>query len=326
MVSKRHLIFILIISLFILVPSTGLSCEEEKNLEETTPPDRMGLSSTLVPDTDFDLYVYIKQESPTVVFKDVIGTPFDIEVVSMSIWGIATEETYALSGGLEFTSTAEATDMYSQVESVTDIWTSLSQETIYFAHGSGNVVNTFTSTISSNIFKYYDDEDAMAELAYFPDSSTTILTGIAIVKPSPTLVNVIVRNTTSDTAALLNVIFNTANLQIITTGLYSQHQINVSAIMENPELTNILASQVGILTSAKSALPGLVVGPIVKTALENTGYEEIIEGEFSVYKGYLALGLDNDIPVFFRVEDNRLFAAVSLQESYARLLINNIIK
>jgi hypothetical protein len=77
--------------------------------------------------------------------------------------------------------------------------------------------------------------------------------------------------------------------------------------------------------SLRFTWPGLVVGPIVQTALENAGYEKTVESEFTFYKGHLALGLEEDIPIFFRVEDNRLFVAVSLQESYARLLISNII-
>jgi hypothetical protein len=321
--GKRHIIFVILVILLasvLVVPG----CREEES--EVPPPDRMGLSSTLVPDTDFDVYVYIKQQSPTPVLKDIIGAQADVNVVSMSVWGIAAGETYMLSGGLTFTNSTEAADIQGRILEKADIWTYLSQETIYFVHGSGHAVDAFKSAISADNLKYYDDKDALVELGLFPDSAAMKLIGVAVARPTPTLVGVIVRNTPSDVSEILDILLKRANLKIVTAGLYSQRQVDISAIAADPELANILEAEVGILASAVSELPGLVVGPIVKVALETAGYEETVQDGITMYSGYLELGLDEAVPVFFRVEDNRLFVAVSLQESYARLLISNVLE
>jgi hypothetical protein len=311
--------------ILMIVSISSLGCEEEEP-EEANPTGRMELSSTLVPDIDLDMYVYIRQDNPTAVLKDIINVPIDINVVSMAVWGVDNEENYAFGGGLEFTSLIESGEMHGKISGTTDIWTSLSHEMIYFTHGSGAAVDTLKSAISAKNFKYFDNEIALAEMSLFPDSDSMNLVGLAVARPGPILIDVIVRNTTPDISELLEVLIHTANLQIVTAGIYSQNQIDVSTIIANPELTNILVSQVGILASAKSEWLGVLVGPIMRQVLGTAGYEYTELDECTVYKSYLDLGLAQDIPVLFRIEDNRLYVAVSLQDSYATLLITNIAK
>lgn len=324
-VNLRKIAFIMLIIVLVVIPAIGLGCQEEEPEPTETPlSSNMSLASTLVPDMDFDIYVYISQDGPTPVLKDIIGSTFDISVDSLSVWGIAAEESYALSGGLKFTSPAEAADIHGRISEQTGIWTLLLQETIYFTHGSGAPVDNFKSTISGNRFRNYDNEEAMSELALYPDNEAMQLIGVAVASPSPVLVRVIAKHAVPEASGLLDLLLETANLNVVTAGLYSQQQIDVAAIVENPQLANILALETGILASIKSDWPGLLVEPIVRAALENAGYTETVLGELTVYQGYLELGIGMSIPVFFRVEDNRLYAAVSLQESYAEVLISNV--
>ena len=324
-IDKRRSVILFLAIIITVVTAFFPGCEEREEPEETTAQARMELSATLVPDTKLDIYVYISQEEPTVVPKDIIGAPFDVNVESLAVWGVDSEATYTLSGSLEFLDSSEAAEVHGQILSMSGIWTSLSKEKIYFVHGSGTGFDDMKSIIAADDFTFYNDEIALAELDLFPDTNTMKLIGLAVAKPGPALLDIIVKNTEPDVSELLKVLLDTANLQIITAGLYSQSQIDVSDIIANPGLTNILTSQAGILASAKSEWLGILVEPVIRKVLKAAGYEEIVQVDgTTIYRSYLDLGLGYDVPTFFRVEDNRIFVAVALQESYANILINNI--
>lgn len=325
MTTIRTTIITLLVVL-ISMPIFTLGCQEEE-LPPTpveTPVQGIALSSTLVPNTDFDVYVYVKQPEPTVVLQDMLGTPFDISVDSLALWGIATEETFALSGGLTLATAREAAELHSQIPEQSEVWTSLSDVTIYFVYGTGAAEAAFKTAISSNDFKYYDNQQALYELSLFPDGGETRMAGVAIVEPSETVVKLLAKYAAPDASDLMEVLLKTANLQVLTAGIYSAKQVDIAEIAKNMELTSILELDVGILASAKSAWPGLVVNPIVSKALEAAGYTKVALGELIIYKGYLDLGDDKTVPVMFRVKDNRLFTAVSGNQSYAETLLINL--
>ena len=79
-----------------------------------------------------------------------------------------------------------------------------------------------------------------------------------------------------------------------------------------------------MLALIKSRLPGFVVSPIVKNILENAGYIETTIGELTLYKGSLGVDNGNGIPIFIRIEGNRIYATISGQESYAQTIISNV--
>ena len=191
-IRTRSTIFILLIIMLVAIPITGAGCQEK----EETPPSPtadIALSSTLVPNTDFNVYIYLQQDNPTLVLGDIIGTPFDLTVDSLALWGIATEDTFTFSGGLTLDSSVDAANIHDQISGQDKIWTSLSGHTIYFVQGSGVASDTLKSAISTNDFKYYDDEEALTELSLFPDGGTTKLTAVAITRPSKTLVKLIAK-------------------------------------------------------------------------------------------------------------------------------------
>ena len=322
-VRTRSTVLIILVIMLVAMPVIGVGCQEEK-VEPPSAVPGMELSSTLVPNTDFDLYVYIKQENPTTVPKDIIGTPFDVAVESLALWGMPTEDSFTFGGALKMANSADAANLYGQIPSQGQIWTSLSNHTIYFVQGSGVVADTFKSVISENDFKYYNDQPALLEVSLFPDGGTTKLAAVAICKPSQTLVKLIAKKAAPEVSGLLEALLTTASLRVVTAGLYAPQPVDITKMAKDTELISILESDVGILASIKSGLPSVVVSTIVGKALESTGYVKAKLGELTIYKGYLDTGSGKTIPIMLRVKDNRMFAAISGEESYAETLITNL--
>jgi len=324
MINKENAILFIFIFILFIIPVIGAGCEEEEvEIPTTAPPSRMGLSSTLVPDTDFDVYVYVKQDNPTPILKDILGTPFDVSVDSLALWGVTTEDSYAFAGGLAFTSPNNAADVHEQVPVHGNIWTSLSNHMIYFVHGSGTTEDALKSTISNGNFKNYDNELVLSELLVLPEGEETKLIAVAAAVPHQALANLLAKYTVPEASSLLNILMTTANVEVITAGFYSQRQINVAEIAKDIKLSNILASEMGILVSVKSAWPEIIVSSIVSAALESAGYEKTYLGDLEIYRGNLTLDNADALPLLFRIVDNRLFVAVSIRESYAQKLISS---
>ncbi|MFC2020814.1 hypothetical protein ACFLU1_03360 [Chloroflexota bacterium] len=322
LINNKLIVTVLLLFL-ISTPLITVGCQEEV----TQPPPtstHSDLSTTLVPNIDLDMYVYVKQDNPTTVPKDLVDTPLDVVGESLALWGIPTEDSIILGGGLTFVSAADAVKIHAQISGQANIWTKLSERTIYFVQGSGIVAETMKAAISKNDFKYYDDENALQEVALLPDSGTTKLAAIGIVIPSGKLTELIANNINPDYSGMVNTLLTQARLQVITVGLYAPQQIDVAEITQRIERGSIWESDLGILALIKSGLPGFVVSPIIKNILDDAGYVETTIGELTLYKGSLDVGNGKDIPILIRVDGNRIYATVSGKESYVRTIITNV--
>jgi len=309
-----------LLSFLVFASIIVVGCQEEVTQPIATST-RSDISTTLVPDIDLDMYVYVKQDDPTTVPKSLIGTSLDMVAESLALWGIPTEDAFILGGGLTFVSAADAAKTHAQISGQAEIWTKLSDRTIYFVQGSGTVAETMKAAISKNNFKQYDDQNALLEVALLPDSGTTKLAAIGIVIPSETLTELIAKNIDPAYSGMVNTLLTQARLQVVTVGLYAPQQIDVAGVMQKIERGSNWEADLGILALIKSGLPGFVVSPIVKSILDNAGYVETTIGELTLYKGFLDVGNGKDIPILIRVEGNRIYATVSGQESYARTII-----
>jgi len=321
----RHSVFIILLIMLATMPLAATGCEEEI----IPPPAQLPgaeLSSTLVPnmDMDIDIYVYAKQEKPTTVPKDIIGMPSDVTVESLALWGVPTENNLIFGGGLTFTGTTDPAEIQAQIPGQAATWTSLADRNIYFVQGSGAVADTLKSAISQNDFRNYDDQAALTEVALLPDEDTTKLAAVGIVKPSQELRQLITKNITPEYASMIDLLLTWGNLQVIVAGLYAPQQIEVAEIAQGIEQGSIWEMNVGILASIKSVLPGFVVSPIVDNFIDNFGYAETSLGDIKVYKSSIYTDNGKAIPILIRVEGNRIFAAISGQESYAETLITSI--
>ncbi|MFC2067355.1 hypothetical protein ACFLUO_10000 [Chloroflexota bacterium] len=322
-ILTRLTISIILLILIVTIPIIGVGCEEEE-IQAPSPLPGIALSSTLVPNTDFDVYIYVKQENPTIVPKEFIGATADIAAESLSLWGIPTEDSFTFGGGLTLATSSDAANIHSQILSQGNIWTSLSNLTIYFVQGSEYAADTLKSVISTNDFKNYDDQKALLEVSMFPNSGTTKLVAIAIAKPSKTILKLIARKVTPKTSELLDALLPVAKLEVITAGLYAPQQIDIAEIAKDTRLTSILESDVGILASVKSGLHSALFSTIVDKALDSAGYVKTTLGELTIYKGSLDAGNGKLVPILLRVEGNRIFAAISGTESYVETLITSV--
>jgi hypothetical protein len=295
--------------------------------EETTPPpssgEPTGLASTMVPDTDFDVYVYAKQAAPTVIPGEVVGAQQDITVDSLALWGVAGDDAFSFGGGIAFTGPDEPAMVEKQIEDEKGLWTKISDLTLYFVREAGQVTVPLEQAIQDNDFVPYDDDTALYEVSLLPDGGTTVRAAVAVMKPSGALVSLAAEKVAPESSALLKVLVATANPQVITAGLYSSEQLDIAALSrEGP--AEILDRDIGLVFSLKSGWPGVVVGPIFGEALESAGYVKTPLGDLTVYKGYVDVGEGARAPIYFRVRDNRVFAAVSGQDSYAQALITGL--
>ena len=321
---QNNKLFVMVF-LFLIIPTFIIAAGCQKEVTQPPPTSiHSDLSTTLVPNIDLDIYVYAKQDNPTTVPKSLVSTSLDLVAESIALWGIPTEDTFILGGGLTFTRAADAAQIHAQISGQAEIWTKLSDRTIYFVQGSGTTAETMKAAISKNNFKQYDDQNALPEVALLPDGGTTKLAAIGIVIPSETLTELIANNITPEYSGMANTLLAQARLQVVTVGLYAPQQIDVAEIVQEIEGNSIWEADLGILALIKSGLPGFVVSPIVKSILDKAGYVETTVGELALYKGYLDTDNGEAIPILVSIEGNRIYITLSGQEPYARKLITNV--
>ncbi len=306
----------ILVTLAVVIPA---GCKTEK----PPTPSGIDLSKTLVPNVDLDAYIYVKQDKPTRIPGKAIGASANANVESMALWGIAKEGGFAVAGALTFTSAADASKIRDQVPSQAGVWTAVSDRTVYFVRGSGPAEDSLKTPISKNDFKYYQDKDILAELALFPNGGNTKPAAVVIVKPNKSLVTLLANHTDRQTSDLMNALMSYAQVQSVIAALYAPAPIDVADLAQRLERGNIWESEVGVLASVKSGLPGALVGPIATTYLGNAGYTTTTVGALTLYKGSLNAG-GKSIPVMLSVEGNRIYTTASGKESYARTLLTGI--
>jgi len=317
----------LFLALLVLLAITSVlivGCRGEEAQPTTTKPTYNKLTATLVPNINLDLYVYIGQDNPTMVPKEIIGSPFDLIAESLSLWGLAIEEGFTLGGKLTLTNANDAAQIFTQIPSQSKIWASVKDNHVYFVGGSGVAAEALKTPITKNDFKYYDDQEALAEVMLLPDGGTAKLVAVAVARPSQSLLKVIAKNIAPEASNTINTLQRWARLQIITAGLYTPQYLDITEILQGIEQGTIWESNLGILVSVKSELPGFLVSPIAGRFLDNAGFPKLNLGELTIYQGILDIGNGKTVPVLLRIEGSRIFISISGQKSYAEELITSI--
>ncbi len=317
---SRYLIAISLIIILVLIPVVEMGCAGPKGSGTLANE----LATTLVPDVNLDIYLYIHQGSPTLVPKNLIGASNDISVDSLAIWGILQSNNYSVGGALAFTNATDASYIYSQLPQLKDLWTKLSSNTIYLVQGSGGPAESLISAISNNNFKQYDDNQALAEVSLMPDGSTTKPTAIAIIKPTQAAVNLLKQYLDANTMSTIDSIYTWAKPQVIVIGLYSSQPIDVADMGQRMSNNTIWDTDLGVVASGISSFPGFVVSPIAGKYLDNTGYPKATVGNLTVYKASLYGDNGKIIPILINVDGNHVFATASGKESYADTLMTSI--
>jgi len=306
------------------VSVVGLGCEEEEGQRFTSPLSDE-LSSTLVPNTELDIYIHVEQDETTTLPADVIDMPFDVVAESLAIWGVPEEDGLVFGGSLVLASADQASQLYDEIRSEVDLWSKLSDNNIFFVEDSGIVTEKLKTIISENDFKYYDDEKSLQVVALLPNGESTEVAAIAIAEPSKAVVGRITEYADVELSALTNLGLRVARLEIVVAGLYSPHQIDVADIERLAELdSSVWESTLGLLIIAKFGFPGFIVQPIVKRFLSQYEFSETTLGELTLYKRFFDADGDKDISVLIRIEGSYVFIAISGQESYTQTLITSV--
>lgn len=298
-------------------------CAQQKP-EPTKVSSGIDLSATLVPNMDLDAYAYVKQDNPTKIPKEIIGVPSDLSVESLAIWGVVKDDDFTVGAGLRMGSAAEAAYVLAQIPPQAKTWTSTSGNTLYVVYGAGAAAEQLKTAISKNDFKYYNDQAALQEAALLPNASPAKLAAVAVVKPNKAMVNLLAKYSDSRLSSMMDSLVRWGRVQAIAIGLCAPQQIDVADMVQKLALGTIWDSDLGIVASAKSSLPGFVVTPAASKFLENAGFAKASVGTLSVYKGSVNAANIKTVPVIISLKGSRIFATSSGKESYAATLITSV--
>ena len=282
------------------------------------------LAATLVPDVNLDVYIYIKQLTGTTVPKSLIGLSIDIQIDSLAIWGVISNDIYSVAGELNFSNASEAGNLFSQLPQQRDIWTKLVGSSIYVVQGSGGPAESLKTAINNNKFKPYDDSNALAQVASMPYSSSIKPEAICIVKPNQAAIDILKQYVDTKTVNTVQNIYTWAKPKIIVIGLYSPEAIDIADLDREINNKTLSDTDLCVVASANSVFPGFIVSPIVTRLLKNEGLTKIIFGDLTEYQASINIGNGQSIPVLLNVAGNRVFATVSGNEPYAQTLMSNI--
>jgi hypothetical protein len=281
------------------------------------------LAATLVPDVNLDVYIYIKQLTCTTVPRSLIGLAIDIQIDSLAIWGVISNDTYSVGGILNFPNASEAGNLFSQLPQQSDIWTKLIGSSIYVVQGSGVPTESLKKAINNNKFKPYDDSNALGQVAAMPYSSSIKPVAICIVRPSQAAIDILKQYVDTKTVNTVQSIYTWAKPQIIVVGLYPEI-VDIADVEREIKNKTLSDTDLCVVASANSVLPGFIVSPIATRLLKNEGLTKIIFGDLTEYQASINIGNGQSIPALLNVAGNRVFATVSGNEPYAQTLMSNI--
>ncbi len=319
-------LLIISLALLTLLSILGLGCRREMEQISTASSSNRFLA-LLVPDTELYLYVYARQERPTIIPAEMANMPYDIAVESLAVWGLPGEEDLVFGTGLTFTSADAASEVYSMIALREDDWKTLQGDKIYIVRGSGTAVESLKTAILNNDFKYYDDATVLEAVTILPRGGRTKLVAIVVAKPDQQLINFTMTNVVMRDLERYIRILKLSNANVIIGGLYSPHRINIGKAADVLETGNgISALDIGVLVLIKSGLPGFVLEPVVKNLLTDRGFIETRLGEFTVYKGFWNAPNGSSVPALIRIDSSYIFAAMSGKEAYAETLITSLYK
>lgn len=307
--------------LLLALPVAGAGCDRGA---PAPSPAAGALARTLVPDLPLDIYLYLKQEQPTLLPAGTLGLPADLSVVSLAVWGVAQEDDFGYGYGLTLSSTQQASEVYQRAASGLEGWTRLAGNIIYFVPGSGAVAQSLRRAIEADDFKPYDDAEGLEAAAALPATGGKIAV-LALAKPSPQLVGVLTRDVDEGGRGLIELVLRLVNLKVVAASLYAPGQIDVAGLIADFEAGGITADRdLGVLAMVRSGLPGLAVKPAVAKILDEQGFQRTGAGGANLYRRSWATGAGGNTYVIVRVEGNRVFIAVSGRESYAETLISAV--
>jgi hypothetical protein len=317
---SRYILTIIIISILLTIPLAGAGCATNTNSGVIAT----NLTANMVPDVNLDLYLYGDQGSPTSLPKNWFNATSDIQVNSLALWGVVNGDTYGIAGALMFANASDASNVYSSLSSKRNIWSKLSDRTIYAVQGSGGPAESLKNAIANNKFKPYDDTQALGETAVMPIGELSRPLAIGIIKPSQDAINLVKKYINPDTALTLDNIYKWAKPRTILFGLYATQPLNIPDVVQRFSNNTIWDMDLGVIASVDSAFPGFIVSPIASHLLDQQGYSQKSLGSLNVYKTTIDAKNGKTIPVLINVSGNHIFVTASVKEAFAETLMTEI--
>lgn len=285
----------------------------------------LAIASTLVPDMHLDVYAFIRQPQPTQLPDDLLDLPTSFSVVSLAMWAVAADNTFTWGGALTMVSTAQAAQAVADVPADAGVWTKQAGAVVYFVDEvSTTAAAAMKSAISNGQLVPYSFQPGIDALSFYPDGGTEIALGSAVAVPGGALIKLITAGATEETRALVTTLTKSSGLQVLSAGLYAAAPVDIRTIAQHPTLDSILSLDAGVLVSVKSSWPGIIISMLAGNAISGAGYEKVKLGNIEVYRGTLDAGGGVRVPVVIRIIGNRIFAAISGQQSYAEALIEGL--
>jgi len=274
---------------------------------------------------NLDIYVYIKQDRPTNLPSEIIDTPVDIDIDSLAIWGVSTEDDFAFGGAIILSEASQAAKVHSLIQAGKDTWTRLSGNIIYLVQGSSTAAESLKRAITSNDFKYYDDEKGLRAVSTLPDGGTTRLAGVAVARPSKPLIDFLARASDTEGLEMVNTIVSIGRLDVVAAGLYAPGQIDVKRLARMIDSGGDISTlDLGILVSVQSGLPGFIVEPAIKKLLTESEFaERSLDGLILYHRSFDSEG-GGAVTALVRIDGNRVYGVISGSQSYAKTLITSI--
>ncbi len=312
---------IIALALCLALAMTGASCMMVGR--PATPPAPSELDTTMVPNTPLDVYLYARQEKPTLFPADRLGIKKDVNVVSVAVWGAETGDDFAIGIAAALSDENDASRLYDEIKLTSEGWKKLSGRTIYMVQGNNGAGQALKTAINNNDFKKYDDTECLNIAGTLPGGDGPRPLAIALAKPGKALLNYVNREKTVDPTSL-DLMLKVVDLKAVGVGLYSPHPLDVATLVKAAEKRDIRAIDLGVVLAARSGRPGVLVGPTVKKYLTENGFQEKSLGELHLLEGELDAGNGQKLTVFVRTDNDYVFAATAGKDAYAEDLIKSI--
>ena len=163
----------------------------------------------------------------------------------------------------------------------------------------------------------------MDQVSAMPYSDSIKPVAICIVRPSQASIDILKQYVDLKTVNTVQSIYTWAKPQVIVVGLYPEI-VDIADVEREIKNKTLSDTDLCVVASANSVLPGFIVSPIATRLLRNEGLTKIIFGNLTEYQTSINIGNSQSIPALLNVAGNRVFATVSGNESYAQTLMSNI--
>lgn len=349
-------LLIAMLPLLMAVPVTSMGCQGA----QLPSPSPLGEPpSTLVSDIHPDVYILARQDSPTRIPAWAVDPPEAIEVESLALWAIPSQDESALGMAVTLTSAGDASRLYDGIDfeelyagisperlyaatdldelyttldleklysavDPKDVWKMASGNTVYLVYGSGTAAEPLKSDILEHDFKYHNYCESLEAVVNLPSDGATKPAAIAVVRPSGALMGFMAKYADPQYVRMINAMLKLGNIKLIEIGLYSPGQIDVAEMAESVGSGRTISNlDLGLLISVESGLPGFLVAPAVKKLLVDYEFVETRFDGFTLYERTWYTYDRQAIPLLVWVKGNHIFAAVARQGSYAQALISS---